>query len=952
MALPRDRFEVAWTATPWDADPYWVDATPWLLGIGRERGRQPRDPVNRATKCRARLDNRDGRFTMQNGPTTPNLIPEAGQTGWIVNSSCTIVLHGGWLRATCTLAGSMGVLSPSVTGIVPGTSYTFRALPVAVTAARAATVTAKWYTSGGAFISQTAGTAVVEAPGVAVTVISTAPATAAQCKVGVDWVSGVAVGETHDLTLVAMAAGATVLPPYWPNVEPRRPCRWVTDGPTNLIPEPNATFPTGTAGAWLATTNAVLYPAVGSLTNIPPAAGQSDMQLLVGGLTAGGTYTFAGVLSSNVSRTATLTVFWVDSGGLTISSQVVGVFPLTPSPVQKVGSEVVAPAGTTQAYLRVGFVAAGANTDNVGLQAMRFTGVSPHPRFEGLLESLPTAWTDFADEEATFTASGRLAGLADIDLPGSVWERTVKSTAPVNWWQFDEPETATRFYDSGSGSSPAVLTSGYDGDGAAPKTTGAPMLPSGARRFEPGSFGLSPTSVTAGTADWTVSVVARIDMRRPAFPPLGTQRNTTTGLVYAHQIGTSAFVYTLRLAHEHFVYTTGELHSRLFVEVNSTFVAQLIVVNFGTIAIPSLLRDDWFVVTMRRASNVVTLFLDGQPVAAGSSTYSFASSDMSVGPVPASDVTQPTPIDEAVTWTRALSDTEVANVADAVQRPYAGDTVAQRWDRFRTTSFFGVLDTNALLPGVPPARMPVVSGFADAGQHLGRTRLGGKALTYLHRLARASRGRLVDTPTGTIELRTGGDLLNRRTSQATFGQQAGDLPYAHVSTDPSFARIVTSARAKIVEGSVRETVATDLIPGSSVSYVDRYGRRGPTEGEIGDLLLSTDQEAKDYTSWLVNAGKRPDVALDPLVLHPLGDTAVTTAVLSLDIDDVVTVRKKHPRQANTITTVCRIAGINETVSRTNRGQSWVCEWRLEPLDPTPYILADGTYLADGTQIAY
>jgi len=669
MPLPRDRFEIAWTATPWATNPVWVDCTPWLLSIGRERGRQPRDAVNRASRLTARLDNRDGRFSMQN-------------------------------------AGS----------------------------------------------------------------------------------------------------------PYHPNVEPRRPCRWVTD--------------------W----NGVTYP-----------------------------------------------------------------------------------------------------------------------RFEGLLDTLPTEWTDFADEVATYTALGRLANLADVDLPGSVWETTIKGTAPKHWWRLDDPEPATTFRNSGLSVEPMGVV------GPTTRGEGAITIPGSARRLDPvTAYADNPVaSDIYGAQQWSIATVCKLDLTRPSQP--GVHK---TYPISVHGGGVAA----LELIHTNQVDTAGFwgnkinfiLRGNVTFDFTITFVSNLPPYE---IFFPAQIRADWFVITLVRNATGVVVYIDDTIAAPATTSVVLGSpTALFMGTVGVTEA-EPTELDELVVWNRAITQVEATVVNNALVKPWAGDSVNGRFDRIVAAA------------NLPTSRM---SCGVNGGAVLGRTFLGGKALTYFHRLARAARGRMLDTVTGNIVLRSGADLAGMRSSRATFGNRpatpgspgspstvstpvvtessdqvttetgdpvatevfggspavpvAGDMPYESVSTDASYQNVVTVVRAKNVEGNVQEAVATDLVPGTSMSYVDRFGRRGPTDGELGDLMFSTDAQALEFARWVVNNGKDPKVVLDPMVLHPLGDDAVTGTVLGLDIDDVVTVMRKHPAQSQTLTAVCRIAGIAETVSMNGRRRTWSVEWRLEPLE--------------------
>lgn len=813
MTLPRDRFEVAWTAmSTWDDAPFWVDATPWLVGIGRERGRQPRDDVNRATVCVADLNNRDGRFTMQMGPApTVNLVPEAGQTGWS-GLACTVALHGGWLRATATAATVFSIVAPDVLTITPDTVYQMRAMAATVDVPRRARIIVEWRTSGGVFISQSTSPYADESASQPMALTATSPATAAKAFLYVEW-EGAAVGEAHDATLAAFVAASLPLPPYWPYVDTRRPCRWQTD---------------------------------------------------------------------------------FDS--------------------------------------------------------------TTYPRFEGLVEALPTVWTDFSEEEATLTASGRLSTAADVDLPGSVWEHTMKTLAPASWWRLDEPDGVEQFYDSGTQSAVAQLRSNPGGGsidgGSATTTDGAPWIDGAARQFE-ASWAKATPSVIRASDSWTVGAIVKVDLTRPDLAGSTAVVHDTYPFV-ALDTATNSNALVVRFTNSSDL--DGALQPRWasYLQVEAydstgalamTGTFEMAILNFPPVADffrTDLLRDDWVSIIVRRSGTSLTVWLNGEKVLTGTVAGAMAADTLMLL-ASHNFGSAPTVMDDAFAFARALTDAEILSLDAAFRAPWLGETARQRYDRFPG------------LTGIPASRMTTGLTGASATWPLGRSPLGGKAVTYLHRLARSVRGRMVDTLEGAIQLRTGADIDAIGDTGLQFGQGVGTfyvddtgafyvddtgafvvdedphLPYERVGTDPSFSRIVTAARAKSVEGSVRETVASDLVPGSTQTYVERYGRRGPTEGEIGDLLLADDADVEAFTAWLVDGGKTPTVALDPLLLHPLGDDAVTRAVLTADIDHIVTVHRAHPAQAWPVVSVCRITGINEKVRRSGRRVSWRCEWRLEPV---------------------
>jgi hypothetical protein len=167
------------------------------------------------------------------------------------------------------------------------------------------------------------------------------------------------------------------------------------------------------------------------------------------------------------------------------------------------------------------------------------------------------------------------------------------------------------------------------------------------------------------------------------------------------------------------------------------------------------------------------------------------------------------------------------------------------------------------------------------------TTLEGNALQELQLTA--------DTELGEFYIDSGGRAFFRNrqaiftdarsaTSQATFGDNAGELKYQDVVPEYDDEQLVNVARVTRVGGT--EQVAQDVA--SKTANLTRSFDRS-------DLIMQTDSVALSYANWVVSQSKDPEYRFAALSVEPLRDPDnLWPAVLSREIGDRITIIRRPP----------------------------------------------------------
>lgn len=181
---------------------------------------------------------------------------------------------------------------------------------------------------------------------------------------------------------------------------------------------------------------------------------------------------------------------------------------------------------------------------------------------------------------------------------------------------------------------------------------------------------------------------------------------------------------------------------------------------------------------------------------------------------------------------------------------------------------------------------------------------------------------------------------NSTTSQGTFGDGGGELPYSAI--EPSYDDTFLYNEIRVTAEGGSEQVAFDS------TSITAYGRRTmPAKSglPIGGGVSAADNEAASMTAWLLANYKDPHLRFTRLTIDPqANDASLWPQILLREIGDRITVKRRPPGGGNVISQDCFIEGI-EHVAAGGPGTSWKTSWNLSPVDTLTYWILDSTTLS-------
>lgn len=169
------------------------------------------------------------------------------------------------------------------------------------------------------------------------------------------------------------------------------------------------------------------------------------------------------------------------------------------------------------------------------------------------------------------------------------------------------------------------------------------------------------------------------------------------------------------------------------------------------------------------------------------------------------------------------------------------------------------------------------------------------------------------TPDGVAQFR---DRYSRivSTSQATFGDGPGELPYRDLAPTWDDERVWNDVSATPDGLTVQR--AEDV--GSQASYGPRWLEK--------QTLHTSELEAADYASWLLGRYAEPRLRVDQLVLLAHANDDVLAQVMARTPGDRVTVMRRPPGGGVPM----QLDVFIESVSHRIFGAEWVTTWSLSP----------------------
>lgn len=207
------------------------------------------------------------------------------------------------------------------------------------------------------------------------------------------------------------------------------------------------------------------------------------------------------------------------------------------------------------------------------------------------------------------------------------------------------------------------------------------------------------------------------------------------------------------------------------------------------------------------------------------------------------------------------------------------------------------------------------------------------ALSHLQTAAQSENGLLYMTGSGAVRFIDRHSLQLTTAAVATFGDAAGELPYADLTDDYSDGQIWNEIRVTRENGT--EQAACD----SATSQAKYFSRTLTRSG----LFVDTDNEAAANAEYLLNKYKDPALRLTGLVLNPLSDATLWPQVLGREIGDRVTV-KRRPGGGSASETIVQPSFIEGVDHAAALGGVWQTQLRMSAAgaEGSVFILDDAT----------
>lgn len=205
--------------------------------------------------------------------------------------------------------------------------------------------------------------------------------------------------------------------------------------------------------------------------------------------------------------------------------------------------------------------------------------------------------------------------------------------------------------------------------------------------------------------------------------------------------------------------------------------------------------------------------------------------------------------------------------------------------------------------------------------NLTATTLEGPALTELQAVAEAELGALYVRGDGTIVFRSRNAATTdprATTSQATFGDGPGELPYKDGGLALSYDTEALINRIIANRDGGAEIVVEDL------ASQEKYLVHAPISGD--DLPLTTDAAVEQWAGFLLQVSSKPELRFTSMEVWPRVDPAnLWPQVLGREIGDRITVIRRPPGGGDPIVRDVFIRGIEHVITPDN----WITRWTFQ-----------------------
>lgn len=213
----------------------------------------------------------------------------------------------------------------------------------------------------------------------------------------------------------------------------------------------------------------------------------------------------------------------------------------------------------------------------------------------------------------------------------------------------------------------------------------------------------------------------------------------------------------------------------------------------------------------------------------------------------------------------------------------------------------------------------------------GAATLGQNFLDTLKTIETAEQGRLFVDGDGRVTLMGRNTIFTTAayaTSQATFGDGAGELPYADLTF--SYDDRLIKNRSTVSRQNGNTYTADDVA--SQGEYFVR-------SESLTDLIVDNDDFANQVAKYRVNFYKQPGLRVESIAVQPRKDAAnLFPKIFSYDVGTRITVKRRPQNVGAAISKDLLIEGVAHSITL----DSWATTWTLSPTPVDAFILDSAT----------
>jgi hypothetical protein len=217
----------------------------------------------------------------------------------------------------------------------------------------------------------------------------------------------------------------------------------------------------------------------------------------------------------------------------------------------------------------------------------------------------------------------------------------------------------------------------------------------------------------------------------------------------------------------------------------------------------------------------------------------------------------------------------------------------------------------------------------DTSTYLGPTGLGVSYAELCRQVNTAEQGRFHQDGDGVLTFRSrlwGMTATAATVSQATFGDDTGEVPYVDIGVDPG-------SREDVIND-----VTVSLPNGTSGNYIDAesvavHGQRSASYS----APLASPSDAVALAKYIVGLRSWPQTRITNLTINPAGSAAAWTQVLTRQIGDRITVNRRTTSTTTPASTTEPISAqvcIEQISHSIDRSGEWRTTYLTSPAPPT------------------